>query len=215
MERKQFITEWRYSDAFTPERASALRAPATMGTIAKRIAEAMEIACCHYQTCDDHRDFGRVTYCLRVSEDLFDLFFNSPYGYRGAYFRSPAEGIEANRTLMEIIAPQLISASRHGAFQEEQNWLHESLTSYSSKAWLAEASLELCPHCEGEWGTPADDVPDIFNGRWDKATPTYGRKAPRLTKIRVFGAFFDDRGNEFIPSSKRKRPWDIHNVGWA
>ncbi|MEW6120486.1 MAG: hypothetical protein AB1593_10405 [Pseudomonadota bacterium] len=209
------MTEWCYSAAFSPERVSALLAPATMGTIAERVAEAMEIVCCHYQVCDDHRDFGRVVYCLRISEDLFDLFFNSPHGYRGAYFRSPTEGIEANRTVMEVIAPRLISASEHAALHEERNWLRESLTSYSSKVWLAENGLGLCPHCEGEWAAPADDVPEILNGRWEMARTSYGRKAPRFTKIRVFGAFFDDHKNEFIPSRKRKRPWDIHNCGWA
>jgi hypothetical protein len=209
------MAEWRYSPAFSPCRASALLAPTTVRAIGERIAEAMEIVCCHYQVCDDNTDFGRVIYCLRVSEDLFDLFFNSPHGYRGAYSRSPTEGIEANRTVMEVIAPRLISASEHGALQEEKDWLRESFMSYSAKVWLAENSLGLCPHCEGEWGRPADDAPEILNGRWDKARPSYGRKAPRLTKIRVFGAFFDDRRNEFIPSQKRKRPWDIHSCGWA
>lgn len=209
------MADWSYSSAISSDRASTLLLPTTIGSIAERIAEAMEILCCHYQVCDDHRDFGRVIYCLRVSEDLFDLFFNSPYGYRGAYFRSVTDGIAANQAFMEIIAPRLIPKTEHGALREEKDWLRESLTSYSSKVWLAENSLGLCPHCDGEWAASADNSPEMLNGRWDKVGPSYGRKAPRLTKIRVFGAFFDDRKNEFIPSSKRKRPWDIHSCGWA
>jgi hypothetical protein len=35
------------------------------------------------------------------------------------------------------------------------------------------------------------------------------------SKIKVFGAFIDARNNEFVPSRKRHRAWDIHRSGWA
>ena len=62
-----------------------------------------------------------------------------------------------------------------------------------------------CEHCEGEWGPPGDTLPDIINGVWDlgdSGLQCNGRKAPRLDKLRVFGAFLDDRLNEFIPWSE-------------
>lgn len=212
------MIEWGYSTAFPKERAAALLAPSTIGTIANRIAAEMEIACCHFQTCHDHSDFGRVAYCIRVSENLFDLFFNSPHGYRGAYYRSPGEGVDANTSFISTVAPKLLAMSAAGASEEELTRIHESLLSVSAKAWLAENGLDLCPECEGEWGNPRDSCADIINGRWEhgeSGLQCSGRNAPRLTKIRVFGAFLDDRNNEFIPCRKRHRAQDIHLFGWS
>ena len=213
------MSEWDYSTAVPRERASTLLAPSTIGTIANRIAAEMEIACCHFQTCDDHSDFGRVVYCVRVSEDLFDLFFNSPHGYRGAYFRSPGEGTDANATFIGTLTPKLIARFASGASKEELTRIRESLLSHSAKAWFAENGLGICHHCEGEWGgNPTDTLPEILNGRWerDESGPQCsGRKAPRLTKVRVFGAFLDDRNNEFVPCRKRHRARDIHLWGWS
>jgi hypothetical protein len=212
------MIEWDYSTAFPRERAATLLAPSSVGVIANRVAAEMDIACCHFQICDEHSDFGRVAYCVRVSEDLFDLFFNSPHGYRGAYFRSPGEGVDANAVFIGALMPRLLESSAAGASEEELTRIRESLLSPSAKAWLAENGLGLCPSCEGEWGRPADTHADIVNGRWEhgESVPQCsGRKAPRLTKIRVFGAFVDDRNNEFVPSRKRHRARDIHMWGWS
>ncbi len=159
-----------------------------------------------------------MAYCVQVSEDLFDLFFNSPHGYRGAYFRSPGEGVDANSTLIGALAPKLLAMSAAGASEEELTRVRESLSSSSAKAWLAEKGLGICPKCEGEWGPHTDTVPEILNGRWElgQAGPQCdGRKAPRFTKIRVFGGFLDDRNNEFVPCRKRHRAKDIHLWGWS
>lgn len=212
------MTEWSYSASFPRERASELLAPSTVGAIANRIAAEMEIACCHFQICDDHSEFGRVVYCVRVSEDLFDVFFNSPHGYRGEYFRSPGAGVDANAAFIGALVPQLVAVSERGAAAEEQSRFRESLSSPSAKLWLAENGLGLCAKCEGEWGPPADTRAEIINGRWENGESgpqCHGRKAPRLTKIRVFGAFLDDRKNEFIPTRKRQRAKEIHLWGWS
>lgn len=212
------MTIWSFAPGFPEKRASTLLAPASIGSIADRIAEEMEVLCCHFDLCRDHSDFRRVIYCLRVTEDLFDLFFNSAYGYRAAYFRSPYEGMAANRTLINAVAPKLLSMSEHGASSAEFDWIRESLMSHSSKVWLAENGSELCPKCEGEWSPSTDETPEILNGRWEIGElelGRYGRRAPVLTKIRIFGAFLDDRNNEFIPWRKRHRARDIHLCGWS
>jgi hypothetical protein len=212
------MIEWDYSANLPRDRVSALLAPSTIATIANRIVAEMEIACCHFQSCDDHANFGRVAYCVQVSEDLFDLFFNSPHGYRGAYFRSPGEGVDANSIFIGALAPRLLAMSAAGASQEELARVRESLSSSSAKAWLAEKGLGICPKCEGEWGPHTDTVPEILNGRWElgqSGPQCNGRKAPRFTQIRVFGAFLDDRKNEFVPCRKRHRAKDIHFWGWS
>lgn len=212
------MIEWKYSTSVSNNRVSALLVPSTIGAIASRIAAEMEIACCHFQQCDDHADFSRVVYCARVSEDLFDLFYNSPHGYRGAYFRSPGEGVDANATIIGALAPKLLEVSADGASQDELTRIRESLLSNSAKTWLAENGAGLCSNCEGEWSPPQDTLPEIFNSRWEhgeSGPQCNGRKAPRLNKIRVFGAFLDDRLNEFVPCRKRHRARDIHMWGWS
>ena len=212
------MIEWTYAASLPRDRVSTLLAPSTIGTIANHIAADMRIACCHFQSCDDHADFGRVVFCVCVSEDLFDLFYNSPHGYRGAYFRSPGAGVDATATFIGALAPRLIERSAAGASKDELARALESLSSHSAKAWIAENGLGLCPKCEGEWGHSSDTLPEIFNGRWEhgeSGPQCNGRKAPRLTKIRVFGAFLDDRHNQFVPCRKRYRARDIHMWGWS
>jgi len=210
--------EWSYSTSIPRDRASMLLSPTTVATIANRVAAEMTVECCHLQPCHDHTDFQRVTYCIRVPEDLFDVFFNSPHGYRGAYYRSPGEGIDANNAFIESLVPRLLESSEAGATREELAWISESLLSYSAKAWLAEKGLRLCQKCEGEWSASSDNLPEIINERWEhgeSGMQRYGRKAPRFTKIRLFGAFLDDRCNEFVPARKRHRARDIHMWGWS
>jgi len=101
-----------------------------------------------------------------------------------------------------------------------RDFAEESLKACSAKVWLAERGKEMgdCTHCSGEWSTPQDDVAEILNDRWEKDTNVnarYGRKAPYLTKIRIFGAFLNDLYDEFIPTKKRFRANEIHKVGWS
>jgi len=61
---------------------------------------------------DGHRValFRRPVYCISVAFPLFDRFFNSRHGYRGAYFCSPYEGLEENDVLMRTVSAELIAA---------------------------------------------------------------------------------------------------------
>jgi hypothetical protein len=212
------MTDWNFADSVPKDRVKALSVPSTIERIAERVAGEMEVVCCHFQVCDLDHSFGRVAYCIRVSRDAFDQFFNSPYGYRGAYFRSPGEGLDANAVFVRTIAPKLLAHSQVGASDYEVALVRESLTSPSAKAWLAENGLGVCASCDGEWGNPTDSTPDIINGRWelsDTAPAHRGRKAPRLTKIRVFGAFLDELHNELVPARKRHRASEINSWGWS
>jgi hypothetical protein len=212
------MTEWRYSTTIPSKRIETLLEPSSIEEIANRISEEMEILCCHFDNCKDHATFGRVVYCIRVTEDLFDLFFNSPHGYRGAYFRSPGDGMNANAIFIDTLTPKLLAKYNSADPTDDLTWVRESLGAVSAKAWLAENGLHLCPKCEGEWGHQSDSAPEIINGRWecgDSGAKRNGRKAPCLTKIRIFGAFLDGSHNEFIPWRKRHRANDIHCWGWS
>jgi len=209
---------WKFSTSVSKDRISALLMPSTIGTISRRIANEMEFLCSHNDPCRAHADFAREVYCIRVPEELFDIFFNSPHGYRGAYFRSPGEGMDANMCFIQTLAPKFIGMSALSTTPSKLESIRESLLSNSAKAWLAENGFRPCSKCEGELRPPQDTSPEIINGRWDlgqNILSEWGNQAPRFTKIRIFGAFLDNRNNEFIPDSKRNRSREINMYGWS
>jgi hypothetical protein len=212
------MNTWNFAETFPKDRVSSLLAKNTVREVAKKISCDMSLSCCHLQFCDEHLEFARIVYCIKVLPDTFDLFFNSPHGYRGAYYRSPGEGLDANALIINTLLPKLVANSELGATEQESSFIRNSISSPSAKMWLAENGLELCDNCSGEWGNPSDDEPEILNDRWEKgnaANARRGRKAPRLTKIRIFGAFLDERNNELVPARKRHRAQQLNKWGWS
>lgn len=206
--------EWKYSDLIGDQRKSRMFAAKSFEEIADRIAIESDILCYHLQDCDDDRGYKRHIFCVQVSAELFDDFFNSPKGYRSMYFQSPFRGLQANSYLFERIVPKLSTwaTTNHPVYNTQ---IGDSLLALSAKAWLAEAGLHLCDACRGEWSCPDDEAPEIIKGRWEKNDNAWGSKAPLLKKIRLIGAFLNDRGDEFVPATKRKRHHDIFSKGWS
>jgi len=184
---------WNFAESVPEERLRALAASPKFDSIIAQIERELKILCCHFQKCDDKQEFKRVVFCASVSRELFDLFFNSQDGYRGSYYHSPGRGVDVNSRLIRSITP-------------------------AAKVWLAETGLHLCDECTGEWSPSTDGAAEILNGRWelaDSPNARWGRKAPLLTKIRILGAFINERRDEFIPARKRHRARDIHESGWS
>jgi hypothetical protein len=212
------MSVWRFAGEIGEERIGALSVAPTFDVIVSGIEREMTVLCYHPQQCCDNRDFSRVIYCIRVPGTLFDLFFNSENGYRGSYFDSPYVGLEANAMFIQSLEARLLEWTRANRGVEGISFARESLRTPSAKAWLAERSLDLCDLCAGEWGAPHDDAPGILNGRWevsDQPAAKSGRKAPYLTKLKIFGAFLNDRHDEFIAARKRHRAQDVHRFGWS
>jgi hypothetical protein len=191
--------------------------------IAKNIPRSMSVLCCHADI-KSGTAFIRVAYCVQIERNLFDLFFNSAQGYRAAYFRSPWEGMRANTTFLNAVAPKLLSSAPSSRCGLPDKFKRKSLTTPSAKVWLAEQGNEVkgnCITCQGEWSASSvskRDRPEIRNGRWEYAQTTkaqWGCKAPYLTKLRIFGAFLDVRFNELVPWNKRFRAKEIYEIGWS
>ena len=158
----------------------------------------------------------RLVACLVIERPLFDLFFNSYNGYRGWYYRSPADDLRMNAQLLQVLAPHLADFQAHDDISND--WALKSLLASSAKCWLAESGLQFCPKCEGDWSRPKDDLPEILNGRWEIAltqNSRCGRKAPQLEKLRVMGGFIDQAGKQHIVERKINRAQEIHDVGWS
>jgi hypothetical protein len=147
---------------------------------------------------------------IDVGEQLFDLFFNSRDGYRGAYYRGPFVGLESNRVCLDILEATVANAPEC-----------ETLHGVSAKIWLAEhgkETVKTCSGCAGEWKSHGNEPPQILNDRWEVADfykAKWGCQAPRLTKLKVFGAFLDSHGNELIPHDKKNRADEIARFGWS
>jgi hypothetical protein len=101
------IERWDFSLSNNDQRLQILQNPPPFEEIVKRIKEEMDILCCHADPCQDYSGFERVAYSVQIPKDLFDLFFNSRNGYRASYYRSPFEGMEANRLFVDTLLPVL------------------------------------------------------------------------------------------------------------
>ena len=206
---------WDFADSLGP-RLNQLTRPPEASDIAESIAAEMSVVCRHQDQCSDDTRFFRAVYCISVSRATFDLFFNSWTGYRAAFFRSPYEGLAVNTVFIERLSPPLISA---GSISDQPHIdAVDSLNATSAKLWLSEVGKELCQRCTGEWKALPSAPAEILNGRWetsDRPYAAYGRSAPYLTKVRIFGAFINERGDEFIPHSKRHRANELHECGWS
>lgn len=213
-ESRSYIS-WRFDPSLGEERISALSNAPTVDFLNGRIPrEMVEIVWGHHHEADDNTGFWRVVYCIRVSEPLFDLFFNSESGYRGSYYSSPDIGLNANAHFMQSMSPKLLEwTTQNSSKILDVHFAAESLKKRSAKAGLAEVGKDMCSRCIGEWKHPQDPNAEILNGRWGHHEDTRGRKAPYLTKIRIFGAFLNERGDEWDP--KPDRAHEIHDSGWT
>jgi hypothetical protein len=217
-ERLINIERWDYALSRNGDRVKILQETPLFEEITEEIKREMEILCFHSDKCSDDKTFKRAVYCIHVGEKLFDWFFNSKNGYRAAYFRSPTDGLKANQHFIESLMPELLASDRTTPIFSKK-FIEESLKSPFAKAWLAEENGFNCSFCEAEWKNPSvndEDKIEIANNKWEhKKDPKYGRKAPELTKIRIFGAFLNKHYKFYVPKRKRNRHKEIHEKGWS
>lgn len=195
--------------------------------IANCIYEQMEIV--DYDVEDDPfsdelKNCKRSFFKIRVQKTTFDMFFNSPCGYRGQYYMSPLLGVEINRLLIRKITEKLIQnvKLRYADLKTTDEELNTSLSAKSPKIWVDE------DHCD--FGLNL--VEEIINPRWlqyakeayplvknnpdkFKKRAIWGLRAPEGTILDVKGGWIDSYGNEHVPKSKEHRAEDICNYGFS
>jgi len=220
---KAFMSEktpshWDYTNC-EPGRLALLLEPTTFPQIVDKLVAHMRVLCHHFESRDDDQSFKRVIYNVNIDIALFDAFFNSASGYRGCYFRSASSGIEANILLLTKISPALISWSEDQNDNFDLAWADKSLQKPTAKAWLAETSSSgFCDKCPGEWSASYPSDVEIRNGRWefeDGIEASWGRQAPSLRRIRVFGGFLNQLNQPWISDHKLNRAQHINQRGWS
>lgn len=208
---------WQYSGTADPQRLTALTTGLPLRELIAQLKGESSFLCFHTEPKDGDPSYRRAVFCFVLTKTLFDLFFNAQTGYRGAYFDSPDSGLRVNRSIIDELSPILLQWGTTQAPGERRAWIAESLSLSSAKIWLAE-DPGLCSKCRGEWSQSYKSPLTIVNGRWEIAEHTHaewGRQAPELTKLRVFGGFVNTEHQEWVASHKTIRGLHIWKHGWS
>lgn len=207
---------WRFVGEAEEPRLLALTQSLPQSALASALRDGLTLRCFHREPREHDHSFRRAVFCGTVDLRLFDWFFNSGTGYRAAFYQGPDIGTRANRTLLDELSEFLLTwaVPQH---DEDRSWVHASLSQPSAKAWLAEYP-GLCPACAGEWSSSYVSELEIRNDRWEYSPhvhAAWGRQAPSLTKIRIFGGFIDARHHEWLATRKSERAMHISEHGWS
>lgn len=208
---------WRYIGKADPARLAALGQSLPNAELPAALQRGLALKCFHREPRQDDVSFKRAVFCGTVDDQLFDWFFNANTGYRGAYFDSPEFGTRANLALVNHLAYFLAEWALSQELDLDRDWILASLSKTSAKAWLAEYP-GLCGLCSGEWGPTYISELQIENSRWENSShvhSVWGRQAPRLSKIRIFGGFIDSVQNEWLATHKTERARHIWEHGWT
>lgn len=211
------IVNWQYIGTATRNRLDALENACPAAELSTALLAGFTLACYHRDPGQIDSSFERAIFCATVEPTLFDWFFNTKTGYRGAYYDSPEAGLRFNRSLIDNLAPTLASWAVAQNRENDIDWIRRSLAAPSAKVRLAEHP-GLCSACAGEWSSSHVSELYIQNGRWEHAVHTHaewGRQAPFLTKIRIFGGLINGHGEEWVASHKLGRASHIFEHGWS
>src|SRR5262245_59818238 len=148
------IHRWDFATSLGHDRLHALTAPTSFEVIVQQIMQRMEILCRRTDPCRDLHGFKRVLYCIKAPAASCDLFFNASSGYRAAYYLSPYEGMSTSSRFIRSLLPAMLAFDSAANDSPGTPFIEESLSSPSSKVWLAEAQPGLCCRCIGEWSAP-------------------------------------------------------------
>ena len=208
---------WRYVGSADSARIAALANALANSELPSALRLGLTLNCFHREPRGDDATDERAVFCGTVDAQLFDWFFNARTGYRGAFYEAQDIGIRANRNLIDHLAAFLVGWISETQPGVDCDWIHSSLSKPSAKAWLAEYP-GLCASCAGEWSSTYVSELQIANGRWETSSnvhASWGRQAPRLSKVRILGGFIDGRGNEWLASHKVGRAEHIWEHGWS
>lgn len=222
---------WSYTEGVNPKRQATLLAAPSFQSIIDRVLDEMEIT-----SFDVVRGkIGEVKGCTRpefslvVCPDTFDLFFNSPQGYRGQYHKSVKAGQRVNAKLVTAMADKLTAYASHKT-------THHSTSTERIRASLAADSAKIWINEEGPRAQRPDDiinlVVDLAVEPWLSTAKAYvaarakypdpngekavdGVKAPEGTILEVKGAFIDQYGQERVAENKTDRARQIYLYGFT
>jgi hypothetical protein len=220
---------WHFSDRIDKTRRRALSEAKSFIAIAEAIVAEATVT--NFDVCRGKE--GNLKNCLRpqftvqVRMETFDLFFNSPQGYRAQYLLDPDEGQKQNSTLIEKLSPKLFDFTKGKTTKHsmERYKIKVSLMCLSAKIWISEKGFNfdhnlleeiLVP----EWLAHAKAARSAYANKQYPSPPEqekaiWGVRAPTGREIELKGAFLDGEGNEVVPAIKVLRRLEIQKYGFA
>jgi hypothetical protein len=198
---------WGFYESVDVDRATRLLTYQPLGTTIELVRAAVTISfLLEPFTSDRLKGCHRAAFLLLVPVDVYDYFFNSPYGYRGQYAVEPANGEAANRAVVSSLESCLRDFARARVRLADAPVV-ASLRATDAKIWIYE------PEVQAQLGKGR---PEIRYAPWETASETgVGLLAPRGAKLEVKGGWLDGQGNERRDPAKATRSTDIHCTGYS
>lgn len=183
-----------------------------------------------YGNAKELEDCIRPELKLKVQAETFDLFFNSPYGYRAQYLKNPEEGLEQNGRLINRLSKKLLEYAKDKKTKIPMNKerIKKSLNCSSARVWISEEGprstsklINLVEEIQvSEWLKHAREAKTAFaNSQYpsplEQKKAIEGIKAPEGTVLVVIGAFLDDDGEEVVHPDKIHRRFEIQRYGFT
>ena len=205
---------WQFDANFDPTRRERLAAVSSFSDIVTAIEHSLNIVggwICE-ATDPGLRSCVRPVVGLSVSEEAFDLFFNSRCGYRAQFLESPEVGQAANDRLLRTLEPFLTEAilADCGSDRLSEQWIRSAFLANSAKVWPDESELDF-----------VRATSDLAIARWqsgcDHINAPLGANlwAPVGTCLLAIGAFIDAFGNEIVSRNKILRRLELHDCGFT
>jgi hypothetical protein len=171
----------------------------------------------------------RVVFTLEVQPRTLDLFYNSPWGYRGQYCVSADNGLRCNRLLLDALMDSLIACLRANARVSagDVDLACQSLQLPSAKIWIREnGQIDPKDYTLTEqvlhppWLACAREArADLDANRnptpAEKLNAIVGVRAAYGSVLDVKGGWITPNGTELIDDYKRHRAEHIRDYGFS
>lgn len=204
---------WSFAEAFDQSRLDRLSAIAGFSQVIELVQNSIKAV--HLESCNG-RD-SELQACIQpiftiaISEEAFDVFFNSPAGYRACFLQDPNLGLAANLALVEALVERLLATARQLCIAELASIdMRTSILASSCKVWVHEDDFPF-----------QSPTTDLAVEPWARAAAAgeqkanWGLCAPKGTRIQVKGALLDPSGNEVVPRKKVLRRHEIQRFGFS
>ena len=222
---------WDFSPSYVVEdRLSYLREEIDFGWLVRTIRAESRVTDFKIEPAENP-DLGgstRPVFQLEIKPKTFDLFYNSPWGYRGRYCLGVVNGLQCNQQLLaSLVDPLLDFARKYARVNDvEIDAIHKSLKLPTAKVWVDEGQIDLknCSLREEllhpEWIRHAREA---RAERDAKRTPTPKEKANAIFGVRatcgrildVKGAWVTKAGDEVVDEDKKHRAEHIRDYGFS
>jgi len=222
--------EWTFSAEILKEKGFLMGSLLSFDGLLEKLCSGIKKIHSYTQIGDkgNVKDCPRFELKLSVAPDVYELFFNSCYGYRAAHFLSPSLGLAVNDKIIRELRKRYIDSHLIEA-GETQDSINRKLVPEYSKIWICESE-----NAANDIINSSEFIPDLSIERWkNEAQKSHGKKINCLSLTRaeknplrgcryytgeclhIKGPFIKDNGDIIVPAIKGNRAEQIHLYGFT